>query len=148
MNVPNTILLINAAATIFMAGVIWLVQLVHYPLMANVGAEGYRQYQQLHEKWITWVVCPPMLIELVTAILLITHSANQFAQWKVWTGIALVIVIWLSTAFLQVPCHSLLTEGFDADAHRRLVSSNWIRTVAWTLRSILIGWMVADLVSR
>jgi uncharacterized membrane protein len=147
MNLPTIILLTNAAATLFMTGVIWLVQLVHYPLMANVGEAGYREYQQLHEKWITWVVGPPMLIEIVTAVLLLIYGSNQIEPWKIWTGIGLVGVIWLSTALLQVPCHSSLSDGFNAAAHSQLVSSNWIRTIAWTLRSALVGWMVYDLVT-
>ena len=52
-------------------------------------------------------------------------------------GISLVAVIWLSTAFIQVPCHNRLVDGFDEEAHSRLVGSNWIRTVAWTIRGVL-----------
>lgn len=148
MNYLTLIVLVNAAATLFMTGVIWLVQIVHYPLMANVGASGYREYQNLHEQWITWVVGPPMLVELITAVLLLTHGSSHFSAWKIWAGLALVAVAWLSTAFLQVPCHGLLEDGFDAIAHRRLVSTNWIRTIAWTLRSLLVGWMVYEIINH
>ena len=34
---PDVLLLVHAASTLFMAGVIWFVQVVHYPLMASVG---------------------------------------------------------------------------------------------------------------
>ena len=36
-----------------------------------------------------------------------------------------------STALLQVPCHTILAQGFDAGAHARLVRTNWIRTCCW-----------------
>jgi len=49
-------------------------------------------------------------------------------------GLALVAVAWISTAALQAPAHGRLVEGFDADVHRRLVGTNWIRTVAWLAR--------------
>ena len=33
--------------------------------------------------------------------------------------------------------------GFDAEAHRRLVRTNWVRTVGWSLRSALVlGWVL------
>jgi hypothetical protein len=60
-----------------------------------------------------------------------------------WTGLALVAAIWLSTAAIQVPCHAKLAAGFDAEVHARLVSSNWIRTVAWTARGLLALAMIA-----
>ena len=55
----------------------------------------------------------------------------------VWAGLALLAVIWLSTALVQVPLHRRLQGGFDAAAHRRLVRTNWLRTAAWTLRAAL-----------
>lgn len=56
-------------------------------------------------------------------------------------GLALVAVIWLSTALLQVPCHELLCVGFDPAVHQRLVWTNWIRTAAWSLRGFLVLWV-------
>jgi peroxiredoxin Q/BCP len=51
----------------------------------------------------------------------------------------------MSTAWIQVPCHSELSQRFDAVVHQRLVTSNWIRTVAWTVRGLLtlgMAWSV------
>ena len=57
-------------------------------------------------------------------------------------GLVLVVVIWLSTALFQVPQHRRLESGFDEQAHRRLVNTNWIRIIAWTARSILtLTWL-------
>ena len=56
-------LLLNAAATFYLVGVIWVVQRVHYPLFAAVGDESFRDYQSQHLSRITPVVAAPMLIE-------------------------------------------------------------------------------------
>ena len=58
-------------------------------------------------------------------------------------GLALVVVVWLSTALLQVPRHTNLGSGFDRRAWSRLMLSNWVRTVAWSARGVLVLWMVA-----
>ncbi|QEG24555.1 hypothetical protein [Mariniblastus fucicola] len=138
----NLVLCLNLLSTWYMVGLIWMVQCVHYPLFAKVSAENYVAYQQLHERYITPVVGVPMLIEIVTAMLLLNFVPKGVPVAWVWTALILLIVAWLSTAFLQVPCHSKLNIAFDDVVHRRLVNTNWIRTVSWTARGILVAWFV------
>lgn len=135
--------LAHLAATLTMFGVIWVVQLVHYPLFSGVGAEGFVAYEAAHQVRITWIVLPAMVLELGTAVWLVWNRPTLLPAWLVWTGLVLVAVVWLSTAVLQVPLHSMLAAGFNDNAHARLVSTNWVRTVAWTLRAGLALWMAA-----
>jgi hypothetical protein len=121
-----------------MIGIIWFVQVVHYPLMALVGRDGYPAYQAAHARRTTVVVMPPMLLEMGTAVWLALRPSPLFPASTAWTGLVLLAVIWASTFFLQVPQHGRLESGFDAAAHRRLVAGNWVRTVGWTLRGILV----------
>jgi hypothetical protein len=127
-----------------MTGVIWTVQAVHYPLMADVGPERFPRYQRRHARRITWVVAPPMLVEAATAAMLVAQHPPDVPAFVPWVGMGLVGVIWVSTAFLQVPQHNALASGFGEHAHRRLVVTNWVRTAAWTLRSALAVWMLGQ----
>ena len=137
------VLLANVAATWFMVGLIWFVQLVHYPQFAAVGADGFVPYHRRHKRFTTLVVAPPMLIEATTALWLAVRPGVVPAT-LAWIGVALVAVIGLSTALLQVPRHSDLSRGFDATACTRLCRTNWIRTAAWTARGVLmLGWLAA-----
>jgi len=43
----------------------------------------------------------------------------------------------VSTGFWQVPAHRRLEGGFDVATHRRLVQTNWVRTVAWSARAVI-----------
>jgi len=137
------LLLVHAAATLAMLGVILVVQLVHYPLFRHVGRASYETYQAEHMQRITWIVGPLMTIELGTAIGLAWAPPPAVPPWMVWVGLALVLFIWGTTGLVQVPLHSRLTEGFDAATHRRLVRTNWLRTGAWVLRAVLVLWMLA-----
>jgi hypothetical protein len=130
-------LLWNAAATLYMTGVIWFVQIVHYPLMARVGRSGFVAYERLHTRWTTWVVAPPMLVEAGTAVLLALNP-GRIPAWQAWNGLGLVLGIWLSTAVLQVPQHRKLEAGFDGRAHAHLVRTNWIRVALWTARALFV----------
>jgi uncharacterized membrane protein len=131
------LLLGHAASTLAMAGVIWFVQVVHYPLFAAVAPERFAEYEAGHRRLTTFVVAPLMLAEIATAVALVLRPAAAAAQprWAVWAGLALLAVIWASTFLVQVPLHERLAAGFDAAAHRRLVRSNWVRTAAWTARA-------------
>ncbi|MEM1044277.1 MAG: hypothetical protein AAGI91_16840 [Bacteroidota bacterium] len=143
MTTAHALVLAHLFATLTMFGVIWIVQVVHYPLFAGVGADGFVAYEASHQARISVIVLPAMLLELGTAVALLWTRPEVVPAWMVWTGLALVGVIWLSTAVLQVPMHTALSSGFDADAHARLVGTNWVRTAAWSLRAGLVLWMTA-----
>ncbi|HAV61425.1 MAG TPA: hypothetical protein DCY13_03565 [Verrucomicrobiales bacterium] len=133
MNDPQLWLLVHMAATNYMTGVIWFVQLVQYPLFSRVGKNEFIPFAKEHTGRTTWVVAPAMLLELTLVL------------WLAWTrpglltmsGLALLVVAWISTWAWQVPMHRRLASGFDAAAHRRLVRGNWVRTIAWTMRSVV-----------
>ena len=137
------LLLAHVAATWFMVGLIWFVQIVHYPLFGRVGAEGFPAYAESHSRLTSWVVGPPMLLEASTAVLLLFFRPGSVPASLAWIGAALLAAVWLSTAFLQVPRHTTLGLGFDAEAHRLLVLSNWTRTIAWSLRGLIVLQMTA-----
>jgi hypothetical protein len=144
----GALLLLHVAATITMFGVILVVQVVHYPLFRHVGPASYVAYQGEHVRRITWIVLPAMTTELVTAGLLAWWQPLGIPAWQAWTGLALLVLIWASTAFVQAPIHGTLTQGFDPDAHRRLVRTNWLRTLAWAIRAVLVLWMLWPLVKQ
>lgn len=138
------VLLAHAAATLFMVGLIWFVQVVHYPLLARVGPAEAVGYEQAHTRRTAWVVGPPMLVEAGTGVLLVWVRPTGVTDLQIGIGLALLTVVWASTQFVQVPCHDRLSRAFEAATHCRLVATNWVRTAAWTVRGLLILWMVHD----
>jgi len=140
------VLLANLASTLFMVGLIWFVQIVHYPLFASVGEGGFTAYTQAHSRLTSYVVGPPMLLEAGTALLLVLRRPAEVPLWAALFGLGLVVLIWASTALLQVPRHTTLGAGFDRAAHGGLVITNWLRTAAWSVRGLLVLWMVARIV--
>ena len=147
--VERLLWLVHAASTLFMVGVIAVIQVVHYPLFARVGAASFPPYAAEHGWRITWVVAGPMLVELVTAIWLVFRPLPPgVPSWMAWAGLAAVGGLWLSTFLLQVPQHEVLRVGFDSEAHRRLVLSNWLRTVLWSLRGVWVLYLLARAMGR
>jgi hypothetical protein len=138
------VLTVHVGATWFMTGVIWFVQLVHYPLFAAAAGPSFAAYHRLHLSLVTWIVAPAMLVELATGLLLAWAPPPGLSSWTTTAGLLLLAFIWLSTAFVQVPGHNRLRQGFDAAAHRRLVASNWIRTIAWSARALILSAAVVQ----
>jgi len=131
----TTLLTINLTATWYMVGLIWFVQLVHYPQFRSIAADRWAQFHRSHTTLTTVAVAPAMLIELVAAILLLVAQPGAVSI----VLLILVILIWLSTAAIQIPMHNLLSHGFNPATHRKLLRSNWIRTILWTTRGLLVA---------
>ena len=138
----NLIFLAHFATTLYLVGLIWIVQSLVYPSMGLVGADGYAAYHNLHTSRITPVVAPAMIVELVTAIYLVFVPLEGIDKRYFWGGLALVLIIWASTFFVQVPLHEKLAQSSNAEVQSKLVMTNWIRTFAWTLRGALVLWMI------
>lgn len=143
----SLILLVHFSATWYLVGLCWLVQRVQYPLMELVGLENFSAYEGAHVARIGPVVAPMMVIELGTAVLL-WATGNELARRPVFiVATLLLVVIWLSTFLIQVPLHDALRGGFDVDAHATLVRTNWIRTLAWSARGLLLFGMLASMLA-
>ncbi|HET7481163.1 MAG TPA: hypothetical protein VFJ72_16780 [Rubrobacteraceae bacterium] len=127
--------LTHLASTLVMTGIIWFVQVVHYPLFSRVGAAGFPAYSEAHSHLTTFVVGPPMIVEAATAVLLVFVRPEDVPDYLVWIGLILLAAVWLSTAALQVPRHTKLGLGFDPAVWTGLVATNWVRTAAWSLRA-------------
>ena len=134
---------VHAFATLSMTGLIWFVQVVHYPLFRAVAPEGFRAFEQEHQRRTTWVVGPMMLMEVGTAVLLCGGIAPGVRPWWAWAGLGLVGVVWASTFLVQSPLHMKLEGWKDEGLIRRLVATNWVRTAAWTARGVLAVVMMA-----
>ena len=137
------VLLAHVASTLFMVGLIWFVQVVHYPLFGQVGRDLFPGYELAHSQLTSLVVIPPMLLELMTTGLLLMVRPSGMSLREAWLGVVLLVIVWGSTFFLQVPRHGQLAAGFDEAAHAALVATNWVRTVAWSLRGLLLIRVVA-----
>jgi hypothetical protein len=143
MSTTSTLLLaLHLSVTAAMAGLIWFVQVVHYPLFSLVGRDEFVRYERDHQTLTSWVVGPLIPAEVVLAAWLLIAPPGDLGRLLPSIGIALLAMIHTSTVALQVPMHRSLSDGFDADAARRLVRTNWVRTAGWSARGLLATVMV------
>ncbi len=139
----SLVFLVHLLSTLFMVGVIWFVQLVHYPLFALVGEQSFVAYERAHCARTGVVVIPAMLLELSSAIALV-FLLTSAQQVLLVVNLCLLALIWASTFFLQVPAHNRLSHSFDVSAHQRLLLTNWVRTFLWSARMVLLTVLASD----
>jgi formate hydrogenlyase subunit 3/multisubunit Na+/H+ antiporter MnhD subunit len=141
-------MVLNFAASCVMVGVIWFVQLVHYPLLATIGVDRAPAIAVEHQRRTAWVVGLPMATEGVTTLVLLLSRPDGVDVWLAWLGAVLLAVALASTVFLSVPLHEQMAQDPRESTGRRLVVTNWPRTFAWTARAVVAGVMLAQAIRR
>lgn len=144
---------LHAAATFALVGLIWFVQVVHYPLFARIGGERLTRYEQDHQRRTGLVVAPMMLAESISAVWIVwlieTDAGAGAADGRAaaWAGLVLLTTIWAWTFGVMVPIHRRLERpglsGTEIDVTvMKLVRMNLARAIMWTAR----GWISLALI--
>ena len=131
------VLLIQTAASWFMAGLIWTMQVLNYPLLALIDAGDVPRYEQAHNRRFIWLVGPGVAVALASAVVMLGWRPPAVPLAVPVVALVLLAVIVVSTARQGAPSHALLARQFDRGVHARLVRTNWIRTIAWTALGVL-----------
>lgn len=140
---PYQTLFANLIITSLLTGLIWYIQVVHYPIFTKINPEAFMAFHNFHTQHTGYVVAAPMLIELILSFILLSEF-RQVAIVPLWThGLlcGLTVLIWMVTFGIAVPLHNQLSYGgFDLDVIHKLVNVNWVRTVAWSIRCIILTY--------
>ncbi|MEM9921473.1 MAG: hypothetical protein AAF990_25450 [Bacteroidota bacterium] len=140
------LLIVHLLSSLYMFGLIWFVQVVHYPLMAEIEPTNFISYERQHTLRTGWVVAPVMLAELGSGVgLLLTPIWAGLGFQLLIVSLAALAGVWLSTFLIQVPLHQSLSQAYDRHKIKRLVNTNWIRTFLWSLRAAIVVYLVVVL---
>ncbi len=146
----EVILVANFVATATMVGVIWFVQWVHYPLLVTTAADNpmdaASQVAREHQRRTGQVLAVPMAVEGFSTLGLLISRPDAVSFVLPWFGAASLAVALGSTVLLSVPLHAKLATNPTADIARRLVVTNWPRTIAWSVRGAICTTMVLQVV--
>ena len=136
----------QVVGSVGMFGVIWIVQIVHYPLMRFVPGARFADFEAAHSTRISWVVGPLMAIEGVCVLAFFFAPPAGLPGWLPWAGAVAEAIAIGTTILVSAPLHGRLGAHFDPAVLERLIATNWIRTAAWTGRAaVAITILVAVL---
>ena len=137
--------LANLVLAAFMGGLIWFVGVVHYPLFARVGREGWLAYEAAHRSRTTVVVAAPMLLQAPVGVALVLAPPSGAGLVLPVASLACTLVALASTAAVFGPAHERLGRRWSDRDFALLVRGNWLRVAAWTVQTGLAVAIVARL---
>jgi hypothetical protein len=127
-------------------GLIWFVQIVHYPIFKEVGKQNFHQFHIAHTTLTGKIVILPMLLELGLSFWLVWELPNFYSI----IALLFTILLWILTAWIFVPLHGKLgdeTKGYNVEIIKKLVLRNWFRTLFWSLRLVVLSYMLVKMTS-
>ena len=130
----NTLIPLEIFTTLFLTGLIWVIQLVHYPSFYFIERNRFVEFENFHTRSIGFIVAPLMVIELLVGICLCIINPDSLNLIK----LGVVCGVWLVTFLLSVPIHSRLSLKFSAKEVSRLIKTNWARTILWSIKSTIV----------
>lgn len=125
---------IHFLSTSLMVGIIWVIQLLHYPTFHFIKESDYVEFQHFHMQRISFIVVPVMIIELLSGFMLVYYFRSNLLI----LCLIILLVIWLITFVFFTKLHQSLLGGYDKIIVDKLVQINWSRTVLWSLRLIIL----------
>ena len=127
----NHLIMANLAVSSMLLTLIWLVQVLHYPSFRFIDAKNFVSFELFHKASISSIVMPLMAAEVLILALMIFQHLNSI---PLLTSLGLVVLVWLVTVIYSIPCHEELSFGAKPEVIERLISTNWVRTLAWTFK--------------
>ena len=130
--------ILHLVSTCFMTGLIWLIQVVHYPLMSYALGPKFDEFHLEHSRRITWVVLPAMSMELITGAILFLLFRDEFGFWRSGLPLLFSSLTFFGTGLFFVPLHEQLQRAPSQVLIARLVRANSLRTLVWTLHTLYL----------
>ena len=125
---------VHFLSTSLMVGIIWVIQLLHYPAFNFIKESDYVEFQHFHMQRISFIVVPVMILELFSAFMLVYYVRSNLLI----LCLIILLFIWLITFVFFTKLHQSLLGGYDKIIVDKLVQINWSRTVLWSLRLIIL----------
>jgi hypothetical protein len=109
---------------------------VNYGSWQRLASSDFAAYHRAQQPTIMAFVVAPLAISFLLQVLLLWRRPPGIGIALVWIMIAASLVGFLSTAFIQIPIHRRLDNGFSAELITLLLNTDWIRKAADLVRIV------------
>jgi hypothetical protein len=143
-----TVFLVFLLLAIYNAGCMTTLQLQHYAIYPAVGQEHFAVYVRANNRAATLPTILPAMLLLLSSLVLVVQRPAFVSPSEAAVGLGLNLLALLSTFVWQRPLHSRLArDGYDEAIVRRLIATNWIRTIAHWLIALLAITILVRLIA-
>lgn len=127
MNFSGWLLLLTLVLAWYCVGIIWLVQVVAWPLFAYVGRAEFDRYHQAWWRGIRYVILVPSGLAFLGGILLLADPPSGVPVSLLWAAIIVDGAMWVLTAAWFGPQQAKLTDT-GSPRFQTLIHTHWLRT--------------------
>ena len=137
--------LISFALVFYGIGASFVESFVNYPTWRLIGANEFRAYHQALGPLIIGYMVIPMLITTLLTMFLLWFRPAPIPRWAIWFSVVLQLMIWVSTATIQLPIQVQLSkDGLSLALIERLIFTNWwLRKVPQIINALLFLWLMS-----
>lgn len=134
----SSVFILHLVSTSIMVGVIWIIQLVHYPTFLFIDKQKYMKFQEFHMSRVSYIVMPTMIAELFSGIYILFYNNVLMVNTFFLLASFSLFLNWVITALVFVKIHNGLLIKYEKNIILLLVKFNWIRTILWSLRLVFL----------
>lgn len=136
-SIIKLLLLIHAFATWALFGIIWFVHVVYHPLYQRMG-QSFSVHERHDLQQMGKLLAPIFFFEWISAILLDIYADSYAFHFFAKVNLILLGTVWVISLVIKLRHKNPKDLLFFTRMHRMLLSSHWIRTVAWSLRGVIV----------
>ena len=144
VNTSTWLFLITFALVFYGTGASFVESFVNYPTWRLIGANEFRAFHQALSPLVIGYMVIPMLITSILTMLLLWFRPALIPRWAIWLSVVLQLMIWVSTAAIQLPIQVQLSkDGLSLPLIEHLIFTNWwLRKVPQITNALLFLWMM------
>jgi len=142
---PIWLFLITFALIFYGMGASFVESFVNYPTWRLIGANEFLAYHHAISPLVIAYMVIPMLLATVLTLLLVWFRPAQIPRWAIWLSVILQMLVWVSTATIQIPIQiQLSASGLSLPLIDQLIFTNlWFRKVPQIINIFLFLWMMS-----
>ncbi len=127
---------------LYNAGGMTTLQLQHYSIYPAVGREHFAEYIQANNRAAALPTILPAMLLLLSSIALLVLRPGFVRPSEAVAAFALNLIALVSTFTWQRPIQArMAATGYDDVLTRRLIRTNWIRTLAYWMTAV-VGMLI------
>lgn len=127
MRFSDWVLVLTLAFSWYHVGIVWLVQVVAWPLFGYVGHNEFEAYHLAWWRGIRYVIFIPSGLTLLGVILLLRFRPTGVPAWLLWAGFVLYVLTYGLTAAWWGPQQAKLKDP-KSSQFALILKTHWVRT--------------------
>jgi hypothetical protein len=129
----------------------FLESFVNYPSWHIIGkSEVWVPYHKsLHATILPVLAIQALLLQLIANVLMFFYRPSGVPRSAIWLCLITLLIIILSSAFIQIPMQVKLDDGYTTEMVDDLIFSDfWLRTLMGVLRCAIVVYLIYQVVSN